>query len=54
MGEIIKQAATLEVTDIEEVEFDYTAIEMVQTQGASAECTGQPKFILNAQLENYL
>ncbi|WP_298776673.1 type VI secretion system Vgr family protein [uncultured Shewanella sp.] len=32
-GEVIKQAATLQVTDIEEVEFDYTAIEMVQTQG---------------------
>ncbi len=34
-GEVIKQAATLQVTDIEEVEFDYTAIEMVQTQGAA-------------------
>ncbi|WP_298776052.1 pesticin C-terminus-like muramidase [uncultured Shewanella sp.] len=36
-GEVIKQAATLQVTDIEEVEFDYTAIEMVQTQGVVSE-----------------
>ncbi|MCL1122982.1 hypothetical protein L2764_00415 [Shewanella surugensis] len=39
-GEVIKQAATMEVTDIEEVEFDYTAVEMVQTQGVMTESAG--------------
>ncbi|MCL1122985.1 type VI secretion system tip protein TssI/VgrG [Shewanella surugensis] len=39
-GEVIKQAATMEVTEIEEVEFDYTAVKMVQTQGMAAENAG--------------